>query len=253
MIKPGKSYLMNRLLLPKLLTLVVLVVLVGRLYQLQVAPDEAARYRDSTQARTQRYLPIRPIRGEIFAADQHTLLAESVPIYTVSIRPADLPSPITEPAARSEVFSRLSQLLTISNTLTISPATALDDTVLRNDITQGIGAASIATARHFEEHPPALLRLAPEQRQGAAQLVARYRPLAEFGPSRRLPSTSGTPVPDTQPITLDGGTIITTTSTLVISPSSTLDTNSALRDDIGTLLGPAALSAIARPRDTSWV
>ncbi|KPV50569.1 hypothetical protein SE17_26145, partial [Kouleothrix aurantiaca] len=121
---------MNRVILPKLIVLAILVALVGRLYQLQVVPDEAERYRDSTRARTVRYLPVRPIRGEIFAADGKTLLAESVPIYTVSIRPADLPSLLSEPEARAEVFSRLSQLLSISNTLTISPAAALDEAVL---------------------------------------------------------------------------------------------------------------------------
>ena len=115
---------MNRLLLPKLIALLVLVALIGRLYQLQVQPDEAERYRDSSRARTSRFLPVRPMRGEIFAADGKTLLAESVPIYTVAIRPADLPSLISEPEARAEVFSRLSQLLGISNTLTISPAAA---------------------------------------------------------------------------------------------------------------------------------
>src|SRR5262245_35508522 len=128
---------MNRLILPKLLALVVLVALVGRLYQLQLISDEADRYRDSTQKRTTRFLPVRPTRGEIFAADGKTLLAESVPIYTVSIRPADLPDRETETHQRNEVFARLSQLLGVTNTLTISPALRLDrDAVLRNDLIQ---------------------------------------------------------------------------------------------------------------------
>lgn len=245
---------MNRIILPKLIVLVILIALVGRLYQLQVVPDEAERYRDSTRARTVRYLPVRPIRGEIFAADGNTLLAESVPIYTVAIRPADLPSLMSEPDARAEVFSRLSQLLGISNTLTISPAAALDETVLHNDLLQGLGAPSLGTAQRFESHPPATLQLGPELRPGAAQLVAQYRPVAEFGPPRRTPSSSGgTPVPDLVPVTLDGGTVVTTTSTLVISPSSSLDTNSALRNDITRLLGTPALNAIIRPADTDWV
>src|SRR5215216_1825072 len=109
---------MNRLLLPRLLALLVLVALVGRLYQLQLVTDEAERYRDSTRSSTARFLPVRPTRGEIFAADGKTLLAESVPIYTVSIRPADLPDRQTEAHQRNEVFARLSQLLGISNTLT---------------------------------------------------------------------------------------------------------------------------------------
>src|SRR5690349_5637483 len=132
---------MNRLLLPRLFALLVLVALVGRLYQLQLVTDEADRYRSSTQASTARFLPVRPTRGEVFAADGKTLLAESVPIYTVAIRPADLPDPIAERHQRAEVLGRLSQLLGISNTLTISPALALDqDAALRNDLTQGLGA-----------------------------------------------------------------------------------------------------------------
>ena len=83
---------MNRLILPKLAILLILVALIGRLYQLQLVPDEADRFRDSTRARTTRFLPVRPIRGEVFASDGKTLLAESVPIYTVSVRPADLPA-----------------------------------------------------------------------------------------------------------------------------------------------------------------
>jgi len=81
---------MNRLILPKLAVLLILVALIGRLYQLQLVPDEADRFRDSTRSRTTRFLPVRPIRGEIFASDGKTLLAESVPIYTVSVVAAAL-------------------------------------------------------------------------------------------------------------------------------------------------------------------
>ena len=52
---------MNRLILPKIAVLLILVVLIGRLYQLQLIPDEADRFRDSTRARTTRFLPVRPI------------------------------------------------------------------------------------------------------------------------------------------------------------------------------------------------
>ena len=172
---------MNRLILPKLLALLVLVALVGRLYQLQLVSDEADRYRDSTRTRTTRFLPVRPTRGEIFAADGKTLLAESVPIYTASIRPADLPDRVTEAHERNEVFARLSQLLGISNTLTISPALALDqDAVLRNDLTQGLGAPAVAAAQRVEVNPPAVLRLTADQRIGAAALVDALSPGRRF-------------------------------------------------------------------------
>src|ERR671938_25330 len=134
---------MNRLLLPRLAVLVILVALIGRLYQLQLVPDEADRFRDSTRARTTRFLPVRPIRGEVFASDGKTLLAESVPIFSVSIRPADLPDATKAPHERALVFAQLSQLLGISTTLTISPAVALEqDAVLRNDLIEGLGMAT---------------------------------------------------------------------------------------------------------------
>src|SRR5262245_30039581 len=172
---------MNRLILPKLAVLLILVALIGRLYQLQLVPDEADRFRDSTRARTTRFLPMRPIRGQIFAADGKTLLAESVPIYTVSVRPADLPSRHEQPRQRAEVFAQLSQLLGISNTLTISPSQALDqDVVLRGDLTQGLGPDVVAAAQLHEFSPPIVLSLAPAQREGAAALVARFRPALEF-------------------------------------------------------------------------
>src|SRR5262245_49572307 len=138
---------MNRLIFPKLVVLLVLVALVGRLYQLQLVSDESDRYRDTARARTTRFLPVRPIRGEIFASDGKTLLAESVPIYMVAIRPADLPSAERQPHQRAEVFTQLSQLLGISTTLTISPAlTVARDPVLRNDLSQGLGVDATKTS-----------------------------------------------------------------------------------------------------------
>jgi penicillin-binding protein 2 len=244
---------MNRLILPKLLSLVILVALVGRLYQLQLVSDEAERYRDSTRALTARFLPVRPTRGEIFAADGKTLLAESVPIYTVAIRPADLPSATSEPHQRAEVFARLSQLLAISSTLTISPALTLDqDSALRNDLTQGIGAAAVASAQRVAVNPPAVVRLSSQQRAAAAALVQRYGPVVGF----LMPQTAALPrddlVGDIVPIATEAG-VVTTTSTLVISPAISLDQNQALRDDVSQLLGDTAFNQLARPPSSEWL
>jgi penicillin-binding protein 2 len=245
---------MNRLILPKLLALVVLVALVGRLYQLQLVSDEADRYRDSTRARTTRFLPVRPTRGEIFAADGKTLLAESVPIYTVSIRPADLPSARLEPHQRAEVFTRLSQLLAITSTLTISPALALDqDSVLRNDLAQGLGSAALASAQRAELHPPATLRLAAEQRPGAAALVARYHPLVDFVAPEVIDAPRDEQRSDLVAVAIASGEIVSTTGTLVISPALALDQNQALRDDISRLLGASTLDKIAQPPSSAWL
>jgi penicillin-binding protein 2 len=165
---------MNRLILPKLLVLLVLVALVGRLYQLQLVPDEADRFRGSARERPTRFLPVRPIRGEIFAADGKTLLAESVPIYTISVRPADLPSRTEAPQERDRTFALLSQMLGITTTLTISPATTLEqDTVLRNDLTQGLGAGVIAAAAGQDDAALALA-VPPDRALVALQLSEAY-------------------------------------------------------------------------------
>lgn len=137
---------MSRLLLPKLITLLIFAALISRLYQLQLVDTEANRLRYATQVRTTRYLAIRPMRGEIFASDGTTLLAESVPIFTVAIRPADLPPEGSY--QRAEGFAHLSQLLGITSTLILSPAIALEqDAVLRNDLIQGLGADVVEAAR----------------------------------------------------------------------------------------------------------
>ena len=106
-----------RIFVPKLIVFVVFCVLMGRLYQLQLIQTEADRHTYSTSVNTTRYVPIRPIRGEIFASDGTTLLAESMPIYTVAIRVSDLPP--EESPERAKVFAQLSQVLGLTNTLTI--------------------------------------------------------------------------------------------------------------------------------------
>jgi penicillin-binding protein 2 len=239
---------MNRLILPKIVALLILVALVGRLYQLQLVPDEAERFRTSASDRTVRFLPVRPIRGEVFAADGKTLLAESVPIYTASVRPADLPSRQDAPQARARVFAQLSQLLNITTTLTISPAAALDDDpVLRNDLSQGLGAAVVASAQRSATTPPIALPVAPSQSQAAAVLAERYAPVVQL----QVPeSGSATPTP-AGPTPAQAGGTAALSSTLVISPASSLEQNQALRDDVGRLFGAAAL-AVEPPQPLAW-
>ncbi len=143
--------MMTRTLGLKVVVLLIFAVLIGRLYQLQLVDAEADRFRYRTEVRVTRYLPVRPLRGEIYAADGETLLAQTVPIYTAAIRPSDLPS---DPAARARVFAHLGQALGITSTLTISPASALDrDPILRSDLLQGLGAATIARARARSASP----------------------------------------------------------------------------------------------------
>lgn len=223
---------MNRLILPRISIVLIFVVLVGRLYQLQLVDSEANRYRYATQVRTTRYLPVRPMRGEIFASDGKTLLAESVPIFTVSVRPADLPEPGSY--QRAAVFAQLSQLLGITTTLTISPAQALEqDAVLRSDLIQGLGPQVVATARQHSRIPPLSITVAPSQYADAAALAERYRPTVQF-------AADGADAPTAA-----------VTSTLIISPALSLEQNQALRDDILRQFGPAAL-AVGPPAPQTW-
>src|SRR5437762_12615983 len=111
---------MSRLIVPRIAILVIFAVLTGRLYQLQIADIESTRSRDRAETLTQRYLPVRPLRGEVFANDGTTRLAETIPIYTVAIRPADLDkaeelAKQNNPHLRAEVFAHLSQLLGITS------------------------------------------------------------------------------------------------------------------------------------------
>lgn len=239
---------MNRLLLPKITVLLIFAALLGRLYQLQLVDSEADRFRYATQVRTRRYLPVRPMRGEIFASDGVTRLAESVPIFTVSIRPADLPP--AGSGQRDEVFAQLGQILGVTSTLTISPSTAMEqDAVLRSDLEQGLGRDILATARRSSYGLPLRIPVAPAQSAAAAALVERYAPLVRFqsGPA---PAGDRPRAADAALAELSG--MLSITGTLVISSASALADSPALRDDIVRRLGPAAIDAAGPPQTRAW-
>ncbi|MFO7170191.1 MAG: penicillin-binding transpeptidase domain-containing protein, partial [Chloroflexota bacterium] len=170
---------MNRLLAPKISVLVIFAILVGRLYQLQLVDEVADEFRYTTEERTTRYLPVRPMRGEVLAGDGETLLARTVPIYSVSVRPADLPPRGSR--ERAEVFAQLSKLLGVPSTLIISSTTALaNDPALRSDLAQGLGlqgldrlgpAGGVATLSQADE--PAAPGLSFEIPAGKALIALR--------------------------------------------------------------------------------
>jgi penicillin-binding protein 2 len=231
---------MNRLLLPRIAALLIFVALVGRLYQLQLVDTQANKYRYATRVRTTRFLPVRPIRGEIFAADGKTLLAESVPIFSVSIRPADLPDPKTEPRERAVVFAQLGQLLGISTTLTISPAAALDqDPLLRSDLIQSLGLAAVAGAQRHVDSSPLRFSISATQGAAATALAARYVPAAQF-------QTVGIPPPPA------AGVVAALGGTLTISPAAALEQTRGLRDDLRQLLGQQALDSTRPAESYAW-
>lgn len=109
-----------RLVTLRILTLLILLILVSRLAQLQLI--EGNTFRSRAVENTIRTDYVLPVRGEIYASDGKTLLAASVPIFNVVVRPDTLPAGEDE---RQEVFSSLASLLALTDTLTISPATAL--------------------------------------------------------------------------------------------------------------------------------
>ncbi len=244
---------MNRLLVPRIIVLLVFAALIARLYQLQMTDTEASRFRYATEVRTTRYIPIRPMRGEVFANDGKTLLAESVPIYTVSIRPADLPP--TRSRERAEVFAHLAQILGMSSTLTISPALALEqDAVLRSDLMLGLGLQNLSSGQQYTLSLPIRLSVPPARSIEAVALVEKYGGLLHFS-AVSTPQRSGDLPPQLQP-TLDASlarlsSVLAITGTLSISPAMALEQNQSLRADLSRLLGAQALAA-AQPRISAW-
>ncbi|MCG8353513.1 MAG: peptidoglycan glycosyltransferase [Chloroflexales bacterium] len=113
--------------------LLLVIVLSGRLYQLQLVDNEARRYGGETEVITLRPITVAPRRGEIFARDGKTLLAESKPIYTIAILPDSLPSRGSE--RRAQVLGELAQLAMMNSTIAISPSIALQhNPQLHNDL-----------------------------------------------------------------------------------------------------------------------
>lgn len=122
-----------RLVVLRILLVVVLVVLIGRLYQLQIIEGRERIYANSSQVSTTRFVPITPRRGEILARDGQTLLAESLPIYSLGVLPSRLPALNTP--ERGEVLALIAEFAGITCTLVVSPATLLDTTpALRRDL-----------------------------------------------------------------------------------------------------------------------
>jgi penicillin-binding protein 2 len=116
---------MPRLIVLRLMILVIVTVMVGRLYQLQIVDSDATRYGGDVEVSTARFVTVTPRRGEILARDGTTLLAESVPIYNIAITPGRLPVRSSEPERRTLVLAQVAQIAGITSTLTISPGLAL--------------------------------------------------------------------------------------------------------------------------------
>jgi penicillin-binding protein 2 len=166
---------MNRLFFPRIAILLIIVVLVSRLYELQLADAATDRYLYTSSVNTTRYLTVAPIRGQVLAADGQTVLAETLPIYTVDIRPADLPE--AGSLERTRMFAQLDQMLGFSSTLTLSPSLLLDsDATLRGDLSQGVGTAAFEAARRAAQPGAGQLvfEVAPDRTMTALRLSEVY-------------------------------------------------------------------------------
>src|SRR3712207_6723021 len=111
---------MSRLVVFRISILLVFLMLVSQLYVLQFR--EGQRLAQDARGNTLRQVFERPIRGEIFASDGTTLLAESLPSYTIGILRSQLP---TDEGEKQAIFAWLDELLQLQSTLVVTPAEQL--------------------------------------------------------------------------------------------------------------------------------
>lgn len=113
----------GRFLLVRGITLLIFFALLLRLHALQLGAN-ATLARQEIENVVQQIDYIAPRRGEIFASNGTTLLAASLPTSVVGIQVERLPR---DPLERAAVYMRLSSLLPFTDTLSISPTSALRD------------------------------------------------------------------------------------------------------------------------------
>lgn len=243
-----------RLFLPKLVVGIIFVVLIGRLYQLQLVDAEVARYRYATTSNTTRYVPIRPFRGEVFASDGRTLLAESSAIYTVAIRASDLP--VEGSFERAQVFAELSQVLGITNTLTISPAIVLkNDKVLRDALDTRLANVPRTDFTPVERMLPLQIPVPKDALFGATQIVERHAPLVRFVPRFNAPimSDDAALLRDVDSALSDLSSALDITGTLVISPATQIAQRPELRTDLLQVFGDTIAPTVDTVQIQNWV
>ncbi len=126
----------NRLVIFRLVILLVFTSLVYQLWVLQFREGDV--WSDNARGNYTRRVYERPLRGEIYASDGKTVLAESQPSYTIAILPSQLPPPGW--AERERMFAWLDDLLQFQSTLTVTPTEQLTyEPRLQQDIEQLTG------------------------------------------------------------------------------------------------------------------
>lgn len=197
---------MNRFLIFRIVILLIFAVLVRQLYILQFR--EGATLAQSALANTFRDVYERPLRGEIYAADGETLLAESRPSYTIAILRSQLPE---DDAERQQIFAWLDDVLQFQSTLVVTPAEQLSyEPRLKQELELLVGP--------FDTPPPSLTEAftvtVPLSRSvEALQLTRQYTGTLLFhSPIEELLRRADLPAYETVPLTtttnLDIGRII---------------------------------------------
>jgi penicillin-binding protein 2 len=175
---------MPRLIVLRITLVLVMAALLGRLYQLQLVPDESRQFGSAPDEVFRRYLTVPPRRGEIFAADGTTLLAESMPVYNLAVVPGRLPNATREAERRAEVLARIGQVAGLSATLTISPSGLLaTQPSLRAEL-RDLGATTFSTPTDplLITVPPALSLDALALSRRHAEQIAFVSPIEELVP-----------------------------------------------------------------------
>lgn len=169
---------MQRLLLLRVTLLIGLVVLIGRLYQLQLLDTTLWTYRNTVEENTTRYVAVQPRRGEILASDGATLLAESVPHFRVAVLAGSLPPRSSQQRAR--ILGNLAQVTELTGTLVLSPVQALEhQPALYRDLVPLVGAPALDMYINQNQgqnggHEPAQFDVAPEHMLDAIDVSQTY-------------------------------------------------------------------------------
>jgi penicillin-binding protein 2 len=184
---------MNRLVVLRIAVLLLFVSLSVRLWDLQMSQGEALA--EQATAHRRQTVFERPLRGEIYASDGVTRLAESLPSYTIAVRPNQLPRSREE---RQQVFARLDDMLSINSTIILSPTDELRYVAgLREGLEEVIGELP-----HDVLATPILSATVPISRSTAALVLTRRftETLSFVSPSETLVMSADLPAYQTIPI-----------------------------------------------------
>jgi penicillin-binding protein 2 len=188
---------MRRLVVFRICVLLSFVTLVSQLWVLQF--QEGASLATNARGNTERPLYERPLRGEIFARDGKTILAESLPSYTIGILPSQLPGQPGGPE-REAMFAWLDDLLKLQSSLVVTPSEQLSyEPRLKQDMEQITGP--------FDTPPPSLtdaftITVPLSRSVEAFQLTHTYSTTLLFhSPIEDILANSDLPAYETVPLT----------------------------------------------------